>query len=101
MREFHTFNGCILYIPGYSKRSIDALQNHDEPDEGDEHDQKEQPDQKEQSDKKPTIPDKRGAVAAKALEIGEKALEKQFEIMEEQQKKGGKFVDEKVKTTSP
>ena len=95
MREFHIFNGCILYIPGYSKRSIDALQNHDEPDEGDEHDQKEQ------SDKNPSIPDKRGAVAAKALEIGEKALEKQFEIMEEQQKKGGKFVDEKVTTTSP
>ena len=37
------------------------------------------------------------AVAEKAMEIGEKALEKQLEIMEEQQKKAGEFVDKKVK----
>ena len=36
-------------------------------------------------------------MASKAAEIGEKALEKQFEIMEEQQKKGQEFVNKKVK----
>ena len=32
------------------------------------------------------------------MEIGGKALEKQFEIMEQQQQKAGEFVDKKVKT---
>ena len=32
------------------------------------------------------------------MEIGEKALEKQMAIMEEQQKKAGEFVDKKVRT---
>jgi len=36
-------------------------------------------------------------MAGKALEIGGKALEKQLEIMGEQQKKAGEFVDKKVK----
>lgn len=35
-------------------------------------------------------------IAEKALEIGEKAFEKQFEIMEEQQQKAGEFIDKKV-----
>ena len=33
-----------------------------------------------------------------AMKIGQKALEKQLEIMEEQQQKAGEFVDKKVKT---
>jgi len=38
------------------------------------------------------------AVAEKAMEIGEKALEKQFEIMEQQQQKAGEFINKKVRT---
>ena len=38
------------------------------------------------------------AVSEKALEIGQKALEKQLEIMQEQQEKAGKFVNKKVPT---
>ena len=35
-------------------------------------------------------------VAEKGMEIAEKAIDKQIEVMEEQQKKAGEFIDKKV-----
>ena len=37
-------------------------------------------------------------VAEKAMEIAEKAVDKQLEVMEQQQQKAAEFVDKKVKT---
>jgi len=36
-------------------------------------------------------------VAEKGMEIAEKAIEKQLEVMEQQQQKAAEFVDKKVK----
>lgn len=74
-----------MHVDTYIKRSNDEQENQEKPD----------LENQENSDLQTKL-DGGGFMAAKALEIGEKALEKQFEIMEEQQKKGGEFADKKV-----